>query len=85
MFVSIRFWTTLLQSRLSNLDRELADTFAALRKQSYDDWLVIESFSRLDPQFAAVVHLWRDMDPIEEIADKGLAFIRGGWEASSEA
>ncbi len=62
-----------------------ADTFAALRKQSYDDWLVIESFSRLDPQFAAVVHLWRDMDPIEEIAEKGLAFIRGGWQASNSS
>jgi len=62
-----------------------ADSFAALRKIDYDGWLVIESFSRLDPQFAAVVHLWRDMDPIEEIAEKGLAFIRGAWEASEGA
>jgi len=62
-----------------------AETFTALRTLGYDDWLVVESFSRLDPQFAAVVHLWRDMDPIEEIAEKSQAFLRGAWEASNSS
>jgi len=54
-------------------------TFEALREAGYDGWCVIESFSRLDPEFAAAIHVWRDYfaDP-EEVCSDGLRFVRAG-------
>lgn len=52
-------------------------TFAALARSGYDGWLTIEAFSRLDPDFAAAIHVWRDVsgDPLD-LAREGLAFLR---------
>ena len=57
-----------------------ADTFEALKSVGYDGWLTIEAFSRLDPEFAALIHIWRDFerDP-GELASRGLAFVRESW------
>jgi D-psicose/D-tagatose/L-ribulose 3-epimerase len=37
-----------------------ADTFDAIRRIGYDDWLVIESFGRGLPDLAAATRVWRD-------------------------
>lgn len=54
-------------------------TFAALRQVGYDGWCVIEAFSRLDPAFAAAIHVWRDYfaDPAE-VCTEGLRFVKAG-------
>lgn len=56
-------------------------TFAALQDVGYDGWCVIEAFSRLDAEFAAAIHIWRDLfaSP-EDVCRKGLEFIRSGLE-----
>ena len=55
------------------------ETFAALKSVGYDGWLTIESFSRLDPDFAGAIHVWRDFDACEAIYTDGLKFIRESW------
>ena len=52
-------------------------TFAGLRDAGYDGWLTIEAFSRLDPEFAAAIHIWRDTcsDPMD-LARDGLSFLQ---------
>ena len=57
------------------------DTFRALHDVGYDGWFTIEAFSRVDPDFAAAVHIWRDFcdDPMT-LARQGLAFMRDSWE-----
>lgn len=57
------------------------DTFRSLRENDYDGWLVIESFSRLDPDFAAGIHIWRDFaSSPEEVYRDGYRFIQEMWE-----
>lgn len=58
-----------------------ADSFAGLKRIGYDGWLTIESFSRADPKFARLIHVWRDFAESEEIYTKGLAFVRDSWSA----
>ncbi len=56
------------------------ETFAALKKIGYDGWLVIESFSRLEPAFAAAVHIWREnAASAEEVYREGLRFMNERW------
>jgi D-psicose/D-tagatose/L-ribulose 3-epimerase len=57
-------------------------TFEALAAIDYDGWLMIESFSREDPEFAAAIHVWREFDPPMDVARGGLAFLREAWRAS---
>ena len=54
------------------------ETFAGLAAAGYDGWFTIEAFSRLDPEFAAAIHIWRDTcdDPMD-LAREGLSFLRG--------
>ena len=54
-------------------------TFAALKEVGYDGWCVIEAFSRLDAEFAAAIHVWRDyfVDP-QDVCNDGLAFAKKG-------
>ncbi|MCB9880075.1 MAG: sugar phosphate isomerase/epimerase, partial [Planctomycetes bacterium] len=57
-------------------------TFAALREVGYDGWCVIEAFSRLDPVFAADIHVWRDYFAApEDVCREGLDFVRRGLGA----
>ena len=56
--------------------------FAALREHGYDGWCVIEAFSRLVPDFAAGIHVWRDyFDQPEDVCRDGLRFVRAGMGA----
>ncbi|MCK5941288.1 MAG: sugar phosphate isomerase/epimerase, partial [Planctomycetes bacterium] len=51
-------------------------TFGALRDIAYDGWCVIEAFSRLDADFAAGIHVWRDYFPTPEaVCTEGLPFV----------
>ena len=54
-------------------------TFAALKAANYDGWCVIEAFSRLDPDFAGAIHVWRDYfaDP-DDVCRDGLQFVKAG-------
>lgn len=56
------------------------ETFGALEEIDYDGWLVIEAFSRLQPDFAAAIHIWRDffVSP-EEVYRDGHRFVREMW------
>jgi D-psicose/D-tagatose/L-ribulose 3-epimerase len=56
------------------------DTFRALHACGYDDWLVIEAFSRMDADFAGAIHIWRDFDVFDDVWREGHAFIRSAWE-----
>jgi len=61
-----------------------SDTFAALHRVGYDGWLTIESFSRLDPEFAGAIHIWRDFArEADEVATEGLTFVRRSWASSA--
>ena len=54
-------------------------TFTALREAAYDGWCVIEAFSRLEPEFAAAIHVWRDYFAApEDVCAEGLEFVRSG-------
>jgi D-psicose/D-tagatose/L-ribulose 3-epimerase len=56
------------------------ETFRALKRIGYDRWLVIEAFSRLQPDFAAAVHIWRDcFTSPEQLCRDGHRFIRERW------
>lgn len=50
--------------------------FAALKKIGYDGWMTIEAFSQDDPEFAGMIHVYRDYDPQEDIYAGGYAFIK---------
>ncbi len=51
--------------------------FEALAEIEYDDWLIIEAFSRHDPDFAGGLHIWRDpAADLMEIPRRGLTFVR---------
>lgn len=60
-----------------------ATTFDELRRIGYDGWAVIESFSRVDLEFASALHIWRDFcsDP-DEVCAEGIAFLKQAWAAS---
>lgn len=59
------------------------ETFAALRAAGYDGWLVVEAFSRQDPQFGAALRIWRDLfaEP-REVWEPAVSFVRAGWDAA---
>ena len=54
------------------------DVFQTLKEIGYDGWLTIEAFSRLDPDFANAINVWRDFSPAEEMYTEGLRFIKHG-------
>jgi D-psicose/D-tagatose/L-ribulose 3-epimerase len=57
------------------------ETFKALRKAKYDNWLVIEAFGRALPALAAATKVWRDLFPSpEEVYTQGLRFMKQKWE-----
>ena len=49
----------------------------------YDGWLMIESFGRTDPDFAAAIHVRRIIDDPLHVARGGLAFLKESWPPSS--
>jgi len=54
------------------------EVFQTLKEINYDGWLTIEAFSRLDPDFANAINVWRDFSKAEEIYENGLKFIKKG-------
>jgi D-psicose/D-tagatose/L-ribulose 3-epimerase len=60
------------------------ETFRALRRVSYDNWLVIEAFGRALPALAAATRVWRDLFPrAEDVYTQGLRFIKEKWVAAT--
>jgi D-psicose/D-tagatose/L-ribulose 3-epimerase len=59
------------------------ETFKALRRVKYDNWLVIEAFGRALPALAAATKVWRDLFPnAEEVYTQGLRFIKDKWASA---
>jgi len=53
------------------------EAFRALEEIGYDGWLVVEAFSRLDPEFAANIRVWRDYFESPDVVQREAhAFIR---------
>jgi D-psicose/D-tagatose/L-ribulose 3-epimerase len=63
-----------------------AETFAAIRKSGYDDWLTIESFGRGLKDLAAATKVWRDFaESPEAVYRDGIKHIRTGWRKAASA
>lgn len=59
------------------------DTFAALKRAGYDNWLTIEAFGRGLPELAAATRVWRDYaETPEAVYREGYRTIRQGWDAA---
>jgi D-psicose/D-tagatose/L-ribulose 3-epimerase len=57
------------------------ETFAAIRKSGYDDWLTIEAFGRSLKDLAAATKVWRDFaENPEAVYREGFVHIRDGWK-----
>ena len=56
------------------------EVFSTLKEINYDGWLTIEAFSRLDPDFANAINVWRDFSPAKEMYEQGLKFIKQGMD-----
>jgi D-psicose/D-tagatose/L-ribulose 3-epimerase len=59
------------------------ETFKAIHKMGYDNWIVIESFGRALPGLVAATKVWRDLFPsAEEVYTEGLRFMKEKWMTS---
>ncbi|RVA93221.1 sugar phosphate isomerase/epimerase, partial [Mesorhizobium sp. M7A.F.Ca.CA.004.02.1.1] len=57
------------------------ETFSAIRKSGYDDWLTIEAFGRSLKDLAAATKVWRDFsESPEAVYRDGYKHIRNGWK-----
>ena len=53
---------------------------AALKAQGFDGWLVIEAFSRIDPELGDMLRIWRDLaKDWQLVSRKGLELIDQVW------
>ncbi|RWM30380.1 sugar phosphate isomerase/epimerase [Mesorhizobium sp.] len=60
------------------------ETFSAIRKSGYDDWLTIESFGRSLKDLAAATKVWRDFaESPEAVYRDGYRHIRDGWRKAA--
>ncbi|RUW72741.1 MULTISPECIES: sugar phosphate isomerase/epimerase [unclassified Mesorhizobium] len=60
------------------------ETFSAIRKSGYDDWLTIESFGRSLKDLAAATKVWRDFaESPEAVYREGYKHIRDGWKKAA--
>ncbi|TPN79429.1 sugar phosphate isomerase/epimerase [Mesorhizobium sp. CU2] len=60
------------------------ETFSAIRKSGYDDWLTIEAFGRSLKDLAAATKVWRDFaESPEAVYREGYRHIRDGWKAAA--
>lgn len=60
------------------------ETFSAIRKSGYDDWLTIESFGRSLKDLAAATKVWRDFaESPEAVYREGYTHIRNGWRKAA--
>lgn len=56
------------------------ETFAVLDHLGYDGWLVVECFSRSDPEFGTALHVWRDLAEAGDYLERGIDFVRARLE-----
>ncbi|MEZ2332446.1 sugar phosphate isomerase/epimerase family protein [Mesorhizobium sp. RCC_202] len=60
------------------------ETFSAIRKSGYDDWLTIEAFGRSLKDLAAATKVWRDFsESPEAVYRDGYKHIRDGWKGAA--
>ncbi|MDX8499990.1 sugar phosphate isomerase/epimerase [Mesorhizobium sp. VK4C] len=60
------------------------ETFSAIRKSGYDDWLTIEAFGRSLKDLAAATKVWRDFaESPEAVYREGYRHIRDGWRKAA--
>ena len=60
------------------------DTFDAIKKHGYDQWLTIEAFGMALPEIAAATKIWRRMYGEElKLAEEGLQFMKSQVEKRS--
>ncbi|WP_137935030.1 sugar phosphate isomerase/epimerase family protein [Mesorhizobium comanense] len=60
------------------------ETFAAIRKSGYDDWLTIEAFGRSLKDLAAATKVWRDFSETPEaVYREGYKHIQSGWKKAA--
>jgi D-psicose/D-tagatose/L-ribulose 3-epimerase len=60
------------------------ETFSAIRKSGYDDWLTIEAFGRGLKDLAAATKVWRDFsEGPEAVYRDGCKHIRSGWKKAA--
>ncbi|CDX39260.1 Xylose isomerase domain protein TIM barrel [Mesorhizobium plurifarium] len=60
------------------------ETFSAIRRTGYDDWLTIESFGRSLKDLAAATKVWRDFaESPEAVYREGYRHIRNGWKRAA--
>jgi len=60
------------------------ETFSAIRKSGYDNWLTIESFGRSLKDLAAATKVWRDFaESPEAVYRDGYKHIRDGWRKAA--
>ena len=58
----------------------------ALREAGYDGWLVVESFSRLVPEFASGIHVWRNyFDDPADVVREGGPFLRALLDGDADS
>lgn len=56
---------------------------ADLKAENFDGWLVIEAFSRIDPELGNLLHVWRDLaHDWQLVGQKGLEVIESAWGES---
>lgn len=60
------------------------ETFSAIRKSGYDDWLTIEAFGRSLKDLAAATKVWRDFSETPEaVYREGYRHIKNGWKRAA--
>lgn len=56
---------------------DFAAVLGSLRAIDYRGWLVVEAFSRHDPEFGSALRIWRDLDRgLESVLAAGAALVR---------
>jgi D-psicose/D-tagatose/L-ribulose 3-epimerase len=61
------------------------ETFDAIRRSGYDDWLTIEAFGRSLKDLAAATKVWRDFSETPEAVYRdGYKHIRKSWDAAAK-
>jgi D-psicose/D-tagatose/L-ribulose 3-epimerase len=61
-----------------------AETFKAIRKSGYDDWLTIESFGRSLKDLAAATKVWRDFaESPQAVYRDGFRHIKKQWKLAA--
>ena len=59
---------------------DFAKVAKTLQEIGYEGWLVIEAFSRIDPNLGNLLHVWRGLaEDWQLVSRKGLELIDAHW------